>query len=167
MANTRYVVLITIIIVFGTIFIGIPEYNMRSVILEWESVNLTEYGRLDLSFKFHNAGNSPVILSDLNLVVFFVSPSGDRFLIAGDARVRDIVILGNGVSRDYEITLYNFNFEEARSYLENKGIDANTQSGVDYLRECEWCLEVRASGRCQFWGHQIKYRDSMSYYDMT
>lgn len=165
-SKSLLVIVIIGVLLVGAYFIGIPLNNMRNVLFECQEVyDYSETSeQFSVYFQFLNTGNSDVILSDMEMKIYFKPPENKRILV-GSKDFTSILQLNGGILEE-RYAYVDMHSGELQSYLESIGFDYNTESGRKFLLDSKFIIEVSATGRNLSWSTQVRYSDSIPYFDI-
>jgi len=160
------IIVIIGVLLVGAYFIGIPWNNIRNVLFECQEVyDYSETrGQFSVYFQFLNTGNSDVILSDMEIKIYFKPPENVRILVGSEDFTSILQLNGGELEERYAYV--DMRFSELQSYLESIGFDYNTESGRRFLLDSKFIIEVSARGRNLSWSTQVRYSDSLPYFDI-
>ena len=155
MASRSSGIIIFGILVVGAIAIGIPENNLRSVVFVTENI-YAEYTSFNIYFELLNGGSSPVTLSDLEVSIYLVTPDGTEILF-GSGYLQDAIYLESGKN-------YQNNIKAIIDLDAVIGSSSDTQDVI--TSDTLIIVEMKGTGRCQYWTNQVTFRDEVPYYSL-
>jgi len=149
----------------GAYFFGIPWYNLRNVVFECQEVYYSyESGHFSIYYQFLNNGNSDVILSDMEMTIYFKTPENARRVLGSEDFESNLQL--NGGKMEERHAYVDIDIDELLSYLESIGYKLDTEEDRMLLLDCKFIIEVSATGRNLSWATQVRYSDSVPYSDV-
>lgn len=164
-SKTLPIIVIIGVLLVGAYFIGIPWNNIRNVLFECQEVydHSELRGQFTVYFQFLNTRSSDVILSDIVMKIFFKPPENGKILVGSEDFSSILQLSGGELEERYADV--DLNLGEFRSYLEGIDFDS-TESGREFLLDSKFIIEVSATGRNLSWSNQVKFSDSLPYFDI-
>jgi len=146
---------LVVVMVIGIAGVGVPEYNFRNVMFVWEKGYFYDYDSQNY-YQLYNNGNSPVVLSEIEISIYLVDPTNEKLLLDSSS-VRDIIRIDSWDKLEGSVNI------GAGWYAVWTHLDSIDMATNEYIKECEFILEFKATGNCGYWSRTIKYNDRIVY----